>query len=177
MRFTIKISTASYLPLVGISLPFFNNFATAVHTAKRSIRSGAMWGEDKNSVLNDPVMVGEVRLVIPNPMYDLIQTRLNVLRSPPPYDYNGSNGRVRCNSTEKRRPPPATTPPTPIPSAAAFAKAREYNDEKEDNMVEDECAGLVEGRRHASASNGTAPGRTGKVKTGCFGEGEHYLYW
>ena len=171
VRFKIKISATSYLPLMSISLPFLNNPTATAHTVKRSVRPGAMWEEDKNSALNNPAMVGgrtyPFVLSFTNPMYDPIQIRLNVLRSPlptattiVPTDESGATPQP-----EKRRPPFAITLPTFTFSVAAFAEAWEYDDEDEDDMVEDEYTDLVEDRRHASASSRAAPGRGGKVKT------------
>ena len=51
VRSKVKISATSCSPLMGTSLPFFNNVATAMHAAQRFIRQGATWGEDRNSVL------------------------------------------------------------------------------------------------------------------------------
>ena len=100
-------------------------------------------------------------------MYDPIQVRLNVLRSPlpaaattAPVDEPGA-----APPPEKRRPPFAITLPTFAFSVAAFAEAWEYDDEDEDDMVEDEHADLVDDRRHASASSRSVPGRGGKAKT------------
>jgi dynactin-4 len=130
-----------------------------------------MWEEDKNSSLNNPVMVGGRTylfvLSFTNPMYDPIQVRLNVLRSPlpaatttTPMDESGT-----APPQEKRRPPFAITLPTFAFSVAAFAKAWEHDDEDEDDMVEDEHADLVDDRRHASTSSRSVPGRGGKAKT------------
>jgi len=156
---------------MGISLPFLKNLTTAAYTAKRSIRPGAMWEEDKNSGLNNPVMVGgrtyPFVLSFTNPMYDPIQIRLNVLRSPlptttttAPTDESGTGPQP-----EKRRPPFAITLPTFTFSVAAFAEAWEYEDEDEEDAVEDEYADLADDRRHASTSSRTTPGRGGKTKT------------
>ena len=125
-----------------------------------------MWEEDKNSPSNNPVMFGgrayPFVLSFTNPMYDPIQIRINVLRSPvptaaAPTDESGTA------QPEKRRPPFAITLPTYTFSVAAFAEAWEY-DEDED-MIEDEHADLVDDRRHASASTSTGPARGGKAKT------------
>ena len=156
---------------MGISLPFLNSLTTAAYTAKRSIRPGAMWEEDKNSGLNNPVMVGgrtyPFVLSFTNPMYDPIQIRLNILRSPLPTtattattDESGTGPQP-----EKRRPPFAITLPTFTFSVAAFAEAWEYDDEDEEDAVEDEYADLADDRRHASTSSRTTPGRGGKAKT------------
>ena len=100
-------------------------------------------------------------------MYDPVQVRLNILRSPlpaatttAPTDESGA-----VSQQEKRRPPLTITLPTSTLSAAAIAEAREYDDEDEDNMVEDEHADFVDDRRHASTSSRSAPGRGGKAKT------------
>ena len=156
---------------MGISLPFLNNPTAAVPVAKRSIRPGAMWEEDKNSALNNPVMAGgrtyPFILSFTNPMYDPIQIRLNVLRSPLPSATTiaPTDGSDTTPQPEKRRPPFAITLPTFTFSVAAFAEAWEYDDEDEDDMVEDEYADLVDDRRYASTSSRTVPGRGGKVKT------------
>jgi dynactin-4 len=130
-----------------------------------------MWEEDKNSGLNNPVMVGgrtyPFVLSFTNPMYDPIQIRLNVLRSPlpttattAPTDESGA-----APQPEKRRPPFAITLPTFTFSVAAFAEAWEYDDEDEDDTVDDEYGDLVDDRKHASASSRTTPVRGGKAKT------------
>ena len=154
---------------MGISLPFLNNLTAAAYTAKRPIRPGAMWEEDKNSTLNNPVMVGgrtyPFVLSFTNPMYDPIQIRLNVLRSPlPTTTTTDPTDESDTIQPEKRRPPFAITLPAFTFSVAAFAEAWEY-DEDEDDMAEDEYADLVDDRRHASTSNRTTPGRGGKAKT------------
>ena len=168
MRFKIKITATSYLPLMGISLPFLNNLTTAAHMAKRAIRPGTMWEEDKNSGLNNPVMVGgrtyPFVLSFTNPMYDPIQIRLNVLRSPLPTTATTDEPDTAPHP-EKRRPPFAITLPAHTFSVAAFAEAWEYDDEDEDGMVEDEHTDLVDDRRQASTSSRAAPGRGGKAKT------------
>lgn len=156
---------------MGISLPFLSNPTSAAYTTKRSIRPGGMWEEDKNSASNDPVVVGgrtyPFVLSFTNPMYDPIQIRLNVLRSPlpttatpAPTDESGT-----APKPEKRRPPFAITLPTFTFSVAAFAEAWEYDDEDEDDMAEDEYADLADDRRHASTSSSTVPARGGKAKT------------
>jgi dynactin-4 len=66
---------------------------------------------------------------------------------------------------EKRRPPFAITLPTFAFSVAAFVEAWEYDEEDEDDTVEDDHADLVDGRRHASTSSRSVPGRGGKAKT------------
>ena len=168
VRFKIKISATSYLPLMGISLPFLNNLTAAAHVAKRPIRPGAVWEEDKNSPLNNPVMVGgrtyPFVLSFTNPMYDPIQIRLNVLRSPPPTTTTAPSDEPGTPQPEKRRPPFAITLPVFAFSVAAFAEAWEY-DEDEEDMAEDEYADLVDDRRQASTSSRIAPGRGGKAKT------------
>ena len=102
-----------------------------------------------------------------NPMYDPIQIRLNVLRSPLPSATTTAptDESDTTPQPEKRRPPFAITLPTFTFSVAAFAEAWEYDDEDEDDMVEDEYADLVDDRRYASTSSRTVPGRGGKVKT------------
>lgn len=155
---------------MGITLPSLNNPTTATPAIKRPIRPGNMWEEDKNFPSNGPVMVAgrtyPFVLSFTNPMYDPIQIRLTVLRSPLP-------GTATSDSTdesgatpqpEKRRPPFAITLPTFTFSVAAFAEAWEY-DEDEDDTVEDEYADLVDDRRHASTSSRTTPNRGGKAKT------------
>ena len=163
MRFKIKIGATGYLPLMGVSLPFLNNPTTV---AKRAIRPGAMWEEDKSS--SNPVMVGgrtyPFVLSFTNPMYDPIHIRINVLRSPLPTT-TLSTDEPGTAQQEKRRPPFAITLPTHTFSVAAFAEAWEYDEEDDDNMVEDEHADLVDGRRHASASTSSGTTRSGKVKT------------
>ena len=149
---------------MGVSLPPLNN---PVVVAKRSIRPGAMWEEDKNSASNNLVMVGgrtyPFVLSFTNPMYDPIHIRLNVLRSPLPTTTAAAEepGTVQ---QEKRRPPFAITLPTHTFSVAAFAEAWEYDDEDED-MVEDEYADLGDDRRQASTSTSGGTTRGGKVKT------------
>jgi len=171
VRFKIKITATSYLPLMGISLPFLNNLTTASYMTKRAIRPGATWEEDKNSGLGNPVMVGgrtyPFVLSFTNPMYDPIQIRLNVLRSPLPTMTAAApiEESVTAPQPEKRRPPFAITLPTHSFSVAAFAEAWEYDEEDEDGMVEDEHADLVDDRRQGSASSRTTPGRGGKAKT------------
>ena len=129
-----------------------------------------MWEEDKTSGLNNPVMVGgrtyPFILSFTNPMYDPIQIRLNVLRSPVPTTTTTAptDGSDAAPSPEKRRPPFAITLPTFTFSVAAFAEAWEYDDEDEDDMVEDEYADLVDDRRHASTSSRSTPVRGGKAK-------------
>lgn len=152
---------------MGISLPFLNNLTAAA--AKRPIRPGAMWEEDKNSSSNNSVMVGgrtyPFVLSFTNPMYDPIQIRLNVLRPPLPTTTTAPTDEPDTAQPEKRRPPFAITLPAFTFSVAAFAEAWEYDDEDEDDMIEDEHADLVDDRRHAPVSSRTAPGRGGKVKT------------
>lgn len=164
VRFKIKISATSYLPLMALSLPFLNNPTT---TPKRPIRPGAMWEEDKNS--NNPVMAGgrtyPFVLSFTNPMYDPIQIRLNVLRSPPP-DTTAQGDESGTTQPEKRRPPFAVSLPTHVFTVAAFAEAWEYDDE-DDEMVEDEYVDLVDDRRHPSASTSSGTTRGGKTKTVC----------
>ena len=139
--------------------------------SKRSIRPGAMWEEDKNSAPNSPVMVGgrtyPFVLSFTNPMYDPIQIRLNVLRSPLPITTTTApTGEPDAPpSPEKRRPPFAISLPAFTFSVAAFAEAWEYDDEDEDGMVDDEYADLVDDRRLPSTPSRTTPGRGGKVKT------------
>ena len=165
MRFKIKISATSYLPLIGVSLPFLNH---PTPVAKRSTRPGAMWEEDKSSSSNNPVMVGgrtyPFVLSLTNPMYDPIHIRLNVLRSPLPTT-SAATDESGTVQQEKRRPPFAITLPTHTFSVAAFAEAWEYDEEDDDDMVEDEHADPVDGRRHASSSASSKPTRGGKVKT------------
>ena len=171
VRFKIKITATSYLPLMGISLPFLSNLTTAAYAAKRSTRPGAMWEEDKSSALNNPVMVGgrtyPFVLSFTNPMYDPIQIRLNVLRSPLPTTTTTAptDEPDTAPQPEKRRPPFAITLPTFAFSVAAFAEAWEYDDEDDEDTNEDEHADLVDDRRQASASSRTTPGRGGKAKT------------
>ena len=158
---------------MGISLPFLNNLTTAAYTTKRVIRPGNVWEEDKNSALNNPVMVGgrtyPFILSFTNPMYDPIQIRLNVLRSPLPTTTTTTAAPTDESGTtpqpEKRRPPFAITLPPFTFSVAAFAEAWEYDDEDEDDMAEDEHADPVDGRRHAPTSSGSTPSRGGKAKT------------
>ena len=155
---------------MGISLPFLNNLTTVAYMSKRAIRPGATWEEDKNAGLNNPVMIGgrtyPFVLSFTNPMYDPIQIRLNVLRSPLPTATTAApTDDPGTAQQEKRRPPFAITLPTHSFSVAAFAEAWEYEDEDEDGMVEDEHADLVDDRRQASASSRTAPTRGGKAKT------------
>ena len=156
---------------MGISLPFLTNPTSAAYTAKRSIRPGGMWEEDKNSALNNPVMIGgrtyPFVLSFANPMYDPIQIRLNVLRSPLPTTTTAASTdeSITAPQPEKRRPPFAITLPTFTFSVAAFAEAWEYDDDDEDDMVEDEYAEPVDDRRHASTSSRTTPSRGGKAKT------------
>jgi len=166
VRFKIKISATSYLPLMSVSLPFLDNPTLVV---KRSIRPGAMWEEDRSSASSNPVMnAGRTYpfvLSFTNPMYDPIHIRVNVLRSPLPTT-TAATDEPGAVQQEKRRPPFAITLPTHTFSVAAFAEAWEYEDEDED-MVEGEHADPVDGRRQASAStsSGTTTTRGGKVKT------------
>ena len=88
-------------------------------------------------------MVGERThpfvLPLTNPIYDPIQSWLNVLWSPlptttttVPTDKSGVTPRP-----VKRRPPFAITPPTFTFSVTASAEAGDYYDEGGDDMVED----------------------------------------
>lgn len=95
-------------------------------------------------------------------MYDPIHIRINVLRSPLPTTTGATEEPAQ---QEKRRPPFAITLPTHTFSVAAFAEAWEYDEEEDDDMVEDEHADLVDGRRQASSSTNTGTTRGGKVKT------------
>ena len=152
---------------MGISLPFLVNLTSAAYATKRSIRPGAMWEDDKNSALSNPIMVGgrtyPFVLSFTNPMYDPIQIRLNVLRSPLP-TAAASTDESGVAQPEKRRPPFAITLPTFTFSVAAFAEAWEYEDEDED-MADDEYADLADDRKQASAPTTSGTGRSGKAKT------------
>jgi dynactin-4 len=149
-----QINTTIYLPLTGISSPFFNNHTTPAYASERSIRSGTIWEEDKKFAVNNPVIVGgrsySFVLSFMNPTYDSIQVRLNVSRSPlptatmtAPTDESDS-----APQQEKRRSSFLITLLTFTPSVVAFAEAWEY-DEDEDNMVENNHADLAGDRRHA----------------------------
>jgi dynactin 4 len=150
---------------MGVSLPFLSNPTTV---AKRSIRPGAMWEEDKSSASNNPPMVGgrtyPFVLSFTNPMYDPIHIRLNVLRSPLPTTATATD-EPGTAQREKRRPPFAITLPTHTFSVAAYAEAWEYDEDDDDGMVEDEYADLVDGRKRAPTSTSSSTTRSGKVKT------------
>ena len=96
-------------------------------------------------------------------MYDPIQIRLNVLRSPLP-TATTQGEESSGPQPEKRRPSFAITLPTFTFSVAAFAEAWEYEDD-DDEMVEDEHADLADDRKHTSASTNSGTSRGGKVKT------------
>lgn len=99
-----------------------------------------------------------------NPMYDPINIRLNILRSPLPTTTAGTDEPGTAQQ-EKRRPPFAITLPTHTFSVAAFAEAWEYDEEDDDDMVEDEHADSVDGRRRVPTSTTSGTTRSGKVKT------------
>jgi len=144
--------------------PFYSSTTSLLRDARQNVPLDR--GEDNNSALNNPIVVGgriyPFVLSFMNPMHDPTQIRLNDLRSHPPTTTIAVPTDESCTTpqSEKRRPPFAITLPTFTFSVVAFAKAWEYD---EDNMVGDKCASWVDGRRYTSTLSRTAPGRGGNT--------------
>jgi hypothetical protein len=152
----------------GYPLPFLNNPTTPAYASIRvktfhQARPGAMWEENKDSTLNNPVMVGRrARCITPYKFDSTFYNLPSLLRLRSFRRMNQVLLLCRRSSVH----PFTITLPTFAFGVTAFTEAGEcnYEDEDEDDMVEDEHADVVDDRRCASTSSGSVPSRGGRQR-------------
>jgi hypothetical protein len=154
---------------MDIPLHFLNNPTTPAYASIcvktfHQARPGAMWEENKDSTLNNPVMVGRrARCITP---YKFDSTFYNLPSLQRLRSLRRANQVTLLPCRRKSVHPFTITLPTFAFGVTAFTEAWEcnYEDKDEEDMVEDEHADVVDDRRCASTSSGSVPSRCGKAK-------------
>lgn len=149
VRYKIKLVAANYLPAITVSLPH-------ALAAKDMIRRSAMLSKSAAATISEEHAIAATggmqagktypfHLSFTNPLYDPIQVRIHVQRSPPPT--STLNPGLEGVPEKPRRPPFAVSLPSSAFPIAAFAEAWEYEDDEDMFGDDDDLEGLRGGQR------------------------------
>ncbi|KAG8935748.1 hypothetical protein FRC02_006557 [Tulasnella sp. 418] len=165
VRYKIKLMAANYLPSITATVTLPTSTSTINTPSTATSRSKAKPPPAEDDPLSSMLQPGKTypfQITFTNPLYDPIQVRLTVHRSPPPPSAISTS----ASPTKVRAPFAITLPSTSIP-ISAFAEAWEYEDDDDDEMFdEDDLEEMLSG----GASGASKPsGKKAKALKGNVG--------
>ncbi|KAG8886213.1 hypothetical protein FRB97_006216 [Tulasnella sp. 331] len=155
VRYKIKLMAANYLPSVEVLMPPSTLPLTSAALAATKSKDKTAEPDSTNIIMHQGKMY-PFQLTLINPLYEPIQVRLTVHRSPPPTLPSSA-------LSAPYRPPFGVTLPSAAFSISAFAEAWEYGDDDE-MFDEDDLEEMLSPGGDATRKSAASPSKSKSSK-------------